>query len=103
MEFIGEGRWKVELDGSLRVPVTIQKLMAVAQSSWSKAFPQLTLHLLYSLQIFSFTSTVLTFSQVYDLWWYGMCFVMVFHSGEKPPQSSSNAHKALQRSTSYFL
>lgn len=73
----------MELDGSLRVPVTIGKLMAVAQSSWSEALTLLTPNLLYSLQVCSFTSMVLTLGLVYDLGWYGMCFVMAFHPGKK--------------------
>lgn len=92
----------MELDGSLRVPVTIGKLMAVVQSSWNKAFPLLTLNLLYSLWICSFTSMVLIFSPVYDLGWYGVCFVMAFHSGKKPSQRSTNARKVLWHSTLYL-
>ena len=93
----------MELDGSLRVPVTVEKMMAVAQSSWSKALPLLTPNLLYSLWICSFTSTVLTLGPAYDLGWYGMCFVMAFHPGRKPSQRSTNACKVFWHSTLYLL
>lgn len=93
----------MELDGSLRVPVTIGKLMAVAQSSWSKALPLLTTNLLYSLQICSFASVVLTLGLVYNLGWYGTCFIMAFHPGKKPSQRSTNACKLLWHFTLYLL
>lgn len=68
-EVIGEGRWKAELEGNLCVPVTIAKLMAVTQSSWSKAIPLLTPDFLPSLWIYFFSSMFLTWGLVYELAW----------------------------------
>lgn len=57
--------------------------------------PMLALNLLYLLQIYSFTSALLTWGPVYKLGWYGICFIMEFHSGKKPSQRSTNACKVL--------
>lgn len=62
-----EGRWKVEFDGSLKAPVTVERQVAVAQSSWSKAPTLVNLILLYSLLICSFTSATLIHAWVWCL------------------------------------